>query len=193
MLSRQAATINGVGLSKDHEDQSRLSYLSSTFWEQTSRNEVIAAREFLWLVATVIDWSHALLLLLTLGKSKVQKLSEYERVILIKYLKEHRISLECSEFKEKATAENLGQLSMNSSLKVLASAKLSQKSAWNLEGNAKNASATTMQMPPRRNSIQRILTSETVFVQLRRLLTSPGNPVNRSLMRWTQNQNCLRS
>ncbi len=109
LLLSKANNINDSGLSMKQECQLKTMLSSSTDSETNSRNEVIAARRFLWLVATVVGWSYAVLLLYALGKNKIQKLSEHERVALIKYVKENHKSLHCFKLEEIAISENLHQ------------------------------------------------------------------------------------
>jgi hypothetical protein len=121
ILLENADRINRKGFAKEHALRLKDLYMSlaDPSNAQIERNENKVARHFLWLVSRVIDWSYALLILCTLGKHKVQKLDEDQRVKLIKHIIKHRETLFCPRLKDKAIQCNLHQIRMNLPLCII--------------------------------------------------------------------------
>lgn len=82
------------------------------------------ARQYLWLISRVVGWSYALLILCALGKHRIQRLDEDQRVKLIKYINKRRSSLFCPKLEDPATQCNLHQIRMSLPRKVLISTEI---------------------------------------------------------------------
>jgi len=112
ILQRDANHIKKKGLTQEHELrlQGVYTFLADPGDTQTERNEKKAARHFLWLISRVIGWSYALLTLCALGKNKVEKLDEDQRVKITKFIIQRRGSLFCSSLEERSVTCNLDQI-----------------------------------------------------------------------------------
>ncbi len=128
MLLKNANRINKRDLTDEHKGNlnNLYTYLADPSDAQTERKETKLARQYLWLVSRVTDWSYALLILGALGKHRVQKLDEDRRVKLIKHITQHRDSLFCPKLEDKAVHCNLHQIRKNISLYIIISIELSQ-------------------------------------------------------------------
>lgn len=120
-LLKDANHINKKGFTEEHALQLNHLYksLADPGNAQDERNEIKAARHFLWLVSKVIGWPYALLILCTLGKHKMRKLNEDQRVKLIKYITKHRGMLFCPRLKDKAIQCDLHQIRMSLPLCIM--------------------------------------------------------------------------
>jgi hypothetical protein len=67
-----------------------------------------------------------------LGKHRVQKLDEDQRVKLIKHISKHRDSLFCRRLEDKAIQDDLHQICMSPPLYTIIFIELSQISKWSL-------------------------------------------------------------
>ena len=125
-LLANADRINSRGLDDDDEVDLKNSstYLADSREVQTQRSEERLARQYLWLVSRVIGSSYTLLILRALGKHRVHKLGENQRVKLMKYIIQHRRSLSCPRLRDKAIEYNLQDLRMSTSLPHNNSSKL---------------------------------------------------------------------
>jgi hypothetical protein len=134
MLLENANRINEKGFTKGHQLHLNdlFTSLSDPCDAQTERSEAKVARQFLWLISRVIGWSYALLILCTLGKHRVQKLDEDQRVKLIKHISKHRDSLFCRRLEDKAIQDDLHQICMSPPLYTIIFIELSQISKWSL-------------------------------------------------------------
>ena len=114
MLLKNANQIKEEGLNNEHELYlDRLcTFLADPDDAQTERIEIKMVRQYLWLVSRVIGWSYVLLILYTLGKDKLQKLDEDQRIKLVKHIVQNRDSLSCPRLEEKAIYCNLCQIRM---------------------------------------------------------------------------------
>jgi len=128
MLLKNANHINRRGLTNEHKGYLNNLYtlLADPSDAQTERNDMKVARQYLWLVSRVIGWSYALLILCALGKHKIQKLDEDQRIKLFKHITQHRDSLFCSKLKDKAVPCNLHEIRMNIPRYIVISTELSQ-------------------------------------------------------------------
>lgn len=122
-LRRNANHINEKGLTKEYTPhlQGLYLYLADPDGRQDKRNDVKVARHFLWLVSRVIDWSYALLILCSLGRHKVQKDDEDQRVKLIKYIAINRATLNCPRLEDEATQCKLYEIRMSLPLYIVTS------------------------------------------------------------------------
>jgi len=112
ILQRNANRIDKKGLTKEHKLQLHgvHTILADPGDTQPERNEKKVARHFLWLISRVIGWSYALLTLCALGKNKVEKLDEDQRVKIIKFIIQRRGSLFCSSLEEMSMTCKLDQI-----------------------------------------------------------------------------------
>jgi len=114
-IQRSADDINKEGFTKEHRlllDNLHL-YPMDPDEAQKERNEAKVARQYLWLVSRAIGWSYALLILCALGKSRVHKLDDDQRVRILKHLVKTRGSLLCRRLEDKAVQCNLHQICMS--------------------------------------------------------------------------------
>ena len=111
-LQRGANRINKKGLTKEHKLQLQEVHklLAEPGDTQTERQSKIIARQFLWLISRVVGWSYALLTLCALGKNKVERMDEDQRVKIIKFIIQCRRSLFCLSLEEMSITCNLGQI-----------------------------------------------------------------------------------
>lgn len=125
LLRENAEHINKSGFTKLH-----LSSMECVY-EQLSnsggRYDERLARQYLWLVSHILGWSYALLILVSLGKSKIQKLDDDQRVKILRYLSNYRLLLSCRKLEDKAIQCNLHTIcifTFSISLKRLSYTKL---------------------------------------------------------------------
>ena len=111
-LQQNAKRINNKGLTEKHKLQLDGVYttLADPGDTQSERSEKKVARHFLWLISRVIDWSYALLILCALGKNKVEKLDEDQRVKIIKFIFQRRESLFCPRLEKMSETCKLDQI-----------------------------------------------------------------------------------
>ena len=102
MLQETAKQINEQGLTRTHKGYlgSLNESLAQAGHAQSKKGK--AARQYLWLVSSVIGWPYVLLIYCALGKHKVELLNEDQQVQLVKYMAEHRESLFCCRLKDSA-------------------------------------------------------------------------------------------
>lgn len=114
ILQQTANRINKKGLTKEQELQLQgvYTYLADSGDTQAERNDKKVARHFLWLISRVIGWSYALLTLCALGKNKVEKLNEDQRVKITRFIIQFRGSLFCSSLEEMSMTCELNQIRM---------------------------------------------------------------------------------
>ena len=103
-IQSQAQQINASNFVPEKQDLN--DYGPFLAQEPSDSCDIEAARLFLWLVSRIMGWSHALLILHSLGKHKLKRLSEGRRVKLIKFMREKGESLFCPKLQEEA--KNLG-------------------------------------------------------------------------------------
>ncbi len=120
--------INRKGLSTQHglNLHDLYIFLADPSDTQTERNEIKVVRHFLWLISKVIGWSYALLILCALGRHKVQRLDDDQRVKLAKHIINHRTTLFCPILEDKAIECNLYQIRMSLFLCIITFTKLYQ-------------------------------------------------------------------
>ncbi|KAL8912015.1 MAG: hypothetical protein Q9171_002928 [Xanthocarpia ochracea] len=129
LLQQDAKHVNKKGLTKEHKHQLQgvYTFLADLGDNQTERNEKKVVRHFLWLISRVIGWSYALLILCALGKNKVEKLDEDQRVKITKFIIQCHIKVDpprtrgCKKRKgsdsvESATSMSSGHGSKNQNL-----------------------------------------------------------------------------
>ena len=134
MLLENANRINRKGFTDEHKVRlnNLYTFLADPVGAQPERDDNKVARQYLWLVSRVTDWSYALLILCALGKDKLHRLNEDQRIKLIKYIAQHPDSLFCPKLKDKAIQCNLFQICMRPTIFIVLSIKLSQVSNLNL-------------------------------------------------------------
>lgn len=130
MLLGNAEGINRKGFTDDHKLclNNLYTFLADPVGAQTERDDNKLARQHLWLVSRVMDWSYALLILCALGKNKLHKLNEDQRIKLIKHIAQHPDSLFYPKLKDKAIQCNLHQIYMGPPLFIVRFIELSQVS-----------------------------------------------------------------
>lgn len=113
-IQQHANRINGAGLTTEYTDQLRdvHTFLADPSDAQAEHKGQTVARHFLWLVSRVMGWSYALLILCALGRNRVQRLDEDQRVKIVKFISKWRGSLYCWELGEKAIEYRLDQICM---------------------------------------------------------------------------------
>ncbi|KAL9124348.1 MAG: hypothetical protein Q9217_006315 [Psora testacea] len=106
-LQQTAKQINEQGLTETHEanlDSLKLS-LAQTGCAQTERKESKpskAGRQYLWLISNVIGWPYVLLIICALGKHRMERIDEDQRVKLLRWIAKHRESLFCRTLEDRA-------------------------------------------------------------------------------------------
>ena len=106
-LRQIAKQINKQGLTETHEgdlDSLKIS-LAQAGSAQVERDESQpskAGRQYLRFISKVIGWPYALLVFCALGKHKVERINEVQRVKLLKYIAEHRNLLVCRILEDRA-------------------------------------------------------------------------------------------
>ena len=107
MIIKKAKVLKKNGLVKEHErDLSSLDALLASKDEgQTER-----LRQYLWLISSVVGSSYVLLIVCALGKSRLMKMDEYQRVKLIKFIVSHQEQLFCEELEMEAIERKLDQI-----------------------------------------------------------------------------------
>ena len=117
-LQETAKQINEHRLTKQHElhlDNSRssLSQAGSAQIEGKESNQSKAGRQYLWLISNLIGWPYVLLIICALGKHKIERIDEDQRVKLLKYIAEHRESLFCRKLEDRAIQCQFQEKCMN--------------------------------------------------------------------------------
>ena len=117
-LKVTAQHINKQGLTEMHEanlDSLKLP-LAQAECAQNERKESKpskAGKQYLWLVSTVIGWPYVLLIICALGKHKMERMDEDQRVKLLKYTAKHRESLFCRRLEDRAIQCQFQEKCMN--------------------------------------------------------------------------------
>lgn len=117
-LQKIAKQINKQGLTETHKgdlDSLKIS-LAQAGSAQVEREESQpskAGRQDLWLISNVIGWPYALLIFCALGKHKVERINEVQRVKLLKYVAGHRKLLFCRILEARAVQFRCQEKGMN--------------------------------------------------------------------------------
>lgn len=110
---------------KLNQEQQRQLYGPSSFLEvmkgdvPIERQDVKIARDFVWLISRMMDWSFALLMVCILGKNRLQRMSEGHRVKLLKHLWTYRGLHLCSVLQHKAIEMGFNETNINFYLVVI--------------------------------------------------------------------------
>lgn len=99
-LQKTAKQINKQGLTETHESdldslKISLTQAGSAQVEREESQPSKAGRQYLRFISNVIGWPCALLIFCALGKHKVERINEVQRVKLLKYVAEHPKLLFC--------------------------------------------------------------------------------------------------
>ena len=105
-LQETAKQINEQGLTKAHEEHLGslkliLAQAGSAQGERKESKNSKAGRQYLWLISNVIGWPYVLLFFCALGKHKVERINEDQRVKLLKYIVNRRESLFCRRLEDR--------------------------------------------------------------------------------------------
>lgn len=117
-LQKIAKQINKQGLTETHEgdlDNLKIS-LAQAGSAQVEREESQpskAGQQYLRFISNVIGWPYALLIFCALGKHKVERINEVQRVKLLKYVAEHRKLLFCRQLEDRAVQFRCQEKRMN--------------------------------------------------------------------------------
>lgn len=122
-LLESAIRINKDGLTSQHNSHLVEPYtlLKDPPPNTKESNDIKTFRRYLWSISKVAGWSYALLVLCTMGKHKMQKLDEHQRVKLLKRIVQHRDVLFCPSLEQVAFCHNLQQIRKNTSLLIVTS------------------------------------------------------------------------
>ena len=92
-----ANQINAEGLTEPQERQLAdvTSHVSQADLPQAEGKKVKAGRRYLRLISDVVGWHYALLVMCALGKHKVERIDENQRIRILKYIAKDRESLYC--------------------------------------------------------------------------------------------------
>ena len=100
-LQETARQINEQELTRTH----KANLDSLTGYAQHERKESKqskAGKQYLWLISNVIGWPYVLLIICALGKHKIERIGDNQRVKLLKYIVKHRESLFCRRLEDRA-------------------------------------------------------------------------------------------
>ena len=117
-LQKTAKQINEQGLTETHEGhlKSLKSSLAQAGYAQAEGNETQpskAGRQYVWLISNVIGWPYVLLTICALGKHKMERIDEDQRVKLLKYIAKHREPLFCRRLEDRAVQCQFQEKCMN--------------------------------------------------------------------------------
>ncbi len=120
-LQKKARIINDRGkLSEQDEVEAgtflqalRSDHIDSRQTRGTRKNGTIYIR-LLWLISRVVGSAYALLLVCSVSRRKLEKLSAIQSAILVKYVAQHRDSLSCRALEDKANDPGLSKTGTNS-------------------------------------------------------------------------------
>lgn len=80
-------------------------------------------RHFFRLLSSVIVWSYTLLVFYALGKSKLERINEDKRALLIRWINERRERLKCPSLEKLAAEYELDNIYLNLLLSILIDTK----------------------------------------------------------------------
>lgn len=117
-LQEIAKQINKQGLTETHKGDLNslkisLTQAGSAQVEREESQPSKTGRQYLRFISNVIGWPYALLIFCALGKYKVKRINEVQRIKLLKYVAEHRKLLFCQILEDRAVQFRCQEKRMN--------------------------------------------------------------------------------
>lgn len=122
-LQEKARTINDMGALTEQDKVTLMK--AGTFLEALRSDRIDSCRtreirkdgtiykRLLWLISRVVGFAYALLLVCSVSRAKLERLTAMQSAILVKYVAQNRVSLSSRKLEGKANDPGLGKTSKN--------------------------------------------------------------------------------
>lgn len=108
-LLEKANIVKSEGSTSDQKGSIR-NFLTYMTGPGLVHRNIKKGQRFLWLISSTTGWSHAILLFHVLGKRKIQRLREEERVKLVEYVAQNRDLLYCPTLDDSEACHKLDRI-----------------------------------------------------------------------------------